>query len=360
MRKLKNIALIILVISTIVIVGCCGFYRYMMMPTDKNSKQIVEIEIPLNSTSRKIASILKENKLIKDEKIFLLYLKIIEANDLKAGYYDLKMDMGVEKIVEELRKGSTKNPNQISITFQEGLHMREIATIISNKTNNTYEEVLEKANDKNYLLTLIENYWLIDESILNEELYYGIEGYLFPNTYLLTNKDVSVEYIFQKMLTEMNNILTPYRETIENSNLSLHNILTLASVVEKESATKQDRDKVASVFINRMKVNMPLGSDVTTRYAFKVDNKKQVLTKVQYNTKNPYNTRVTDGSMNGKLPVGPICNPSKESIEAAINPKDTNYLYFIANIKTLETFFYEKYNDFLNKKDELAAVNGGF
>ena len=360
MRRLRNIALGILIVSLIAIVGCCGFYRYMMMPTDKNKTEIVEIEIPTNSTSRKIASILKENNLIKDEKIFLLYLKIIQANDLKAGYYDLTESMGVEKIVEELRKGSTKNPNQISITFKEGLHMREIASIISNKTSNTYDAVLEKANDEEYLKSLIDAYWFIDESILNDEIYYGLEGYLFPNTYLLTNKDVSVEYIFQKMLTEMNNVLNPYKEQIENNSLSIHEILTLASVVEKESATKQDRDKVASVFLNRMKINMTLGSDVTTRYAFKVDDKKQVLTKVQYNTPNPYNTRVTNGSMNGKLPVGPICNPSKESIEAAINPADSDYLYFIANIQTMETLFYSKYNDFLIKKNELSAVNGGF
>lgn len=121
-------------------------------------------------------------------------------------------------------------------------------------------------------------------------------------------------------------------------------------MVEKEAATEDVRSKVASVFINRLNSNMSLGSDVTTRYAFKIDNPKQVLTKVQYNTRNPYNTRVTDGSMNGKLPIGPICTLSESSIKASIYADNTNYLYFIANIQTLETFFYSNINEFNTKR----------
>ena len=105
---------------------------------------------------------------------------------------------------------------------------------------------------------------------------------------------------------------------------------------------------------------MALGSDVTTRYANKVDNPKQVLTARQYQLKNPYNTRLSDGTMNGKLPVGPISTISKGSLDAAFNPEITEYIYFIANIETKETFFYENYSDFLKKKNELQEVNGGF
>ena len=162
------------------------------------------------------------------------------------------------------------------------------------------------------------------------------------------------------MINEMATVLEPYKEDILKKSLSVHQILTLASMVEKEAATTSVRSKVASVFINRLNKNMSLGSDVTTRYAFKIDDQKQVLTKAQYNTKNPYNTRVTDGSMNGKLPVGPICTLSIESIKASIYADNTDYLYFIANIKTLETFFYNNAVDFNAKKSELQSVNGGF
>ena len=358
MKKFRNIALGILIASVIIIVGCLGFYR-VMISAPSNDKTTKEVEIPANSSSKQIATILKEQKLIRDDRIFLIYLKLNKVNDLKAGYYDLAPNMGVEKIVAALREGSTKNPDEIEITFQEGLNIREIATIISDNTSNSYEEVIQKASDEEYINELIEKYWFIDESVKQEGIYYDLEGYLFPDTYKLTNRDVDVEYIFNKMLEEMDHILTPHREAIEASGFTPHEILTLASIVEEESANKQDRNKVASVFLNRLKISMPLGSDVTTRYANQIDNKGQALTATQYALQNPYNTRLTNGTMDGKLPIGPICSPSEEAIEATLYPDSHNYLYFIANIQTLETFFYEDYASFLAKKNELAAVNGG-
>lgn len=359
MRKFRNISLSILIVVTIMIIGICGFYNYMLSPVSKNN-DIVEIEIPQNTSSREIAKILKNNYLIRDEKIFLIYIKIFKVNNMKAGYYDLSRDMGVKKIVETLQEGSKKNPNQIDITFKEGITMRDIAKVISSSTNNSYDDVIAKANDISYIDSLKEKYWFITDDIKNDSIYYKLEGYLFPDTYRFDNKDVTVEEIFNKMINEMATVLEPYKEDILKKSLSVHQILTLASMVEKEAATTSVRSKVASVFINRLNKNMSLGSDVTTRYAFKIDDQKQVLTKAQYNTKNPYNTRVTDGSMNGKLPVGPICTLSIESIKASIYADDTDYLYFIANIKTLETFFYNNAVDFNAKKSELQSVNGGF
>jgi len=359
MKKLSNIALGILIFSTLIIIGCCTFYNYQLSPISSSDK-IVEIEIPNNTTTRKIASILKENDLIRDEKMFLVYIKIMDINDMKAGYYDFSYNMGVKKIVSLLREGSKKNPNEIEITFKEGITMRDIATVISKNTNNSYESVIEKANDIAYINSLINKHWFITDDIKNDSIYYKLEGYLFPDTYRFNNKDVTVEEIFNKMINKMASILEPLKKDIEKSSLSIHELLSLSSMVEKEAAREKDRSSVASVFMNRIKLGMSLGSDVTTRYAFKVDNPKQVLTKIQYNTPNPYNTRVTDGSMNGKLPIGPICTLSESSIKASIYPNDTNYIYFIANIKTLETFFYNNASDFEKKKNELSSVNGGF
>ena len=359
MKAFKNIALGILIASIVIIVGCCTFYNYNLKPV-KNSTDIVEIEIPSNTTARGISKILKENNLIRDQRVFLIYVKLMDIKDMKAGYYDIPYNLGVKEIVSLLQEGSAKNPNEIQITFKEGINMRNIATIISKNTSNSYDSVIEKANDCNYINQLIENYWFITDDIKNEEIYYKLEGYLFPDTYRFQNKDVTVEEIFNKMIDKMANVLEPYKEDIKKNNLSIHDIMTLASMVEKEAARVQDRKKVASVFMNRIHIGMSLGSDVTTRYAFMVDDPKQVLTKVQYNTKNPYNTRVTDGSMNGKLPIGPICTLSKASIEASIYPEETDYIYFIANIKTLETFFFNNASGFERKKNELASVNGGF
>ena len=359
MKVFRNIALAVVVLITVMVIGLCGIYKYMLSPIGKDTKTI-EVEIPTNSSRSKIAKILKENKLIRDENFFLLYVKLFKIADMKAGYYDLSKSMSTEDLVRVLRKGSTKNPNEIKITFQEGINMRQIATVISEKTKNSYEDVLKKANDSTYLKALIEKYWFIDNSILQEGIYYGLEGYLFPETYILTNDEVSIEYIFEKMLNEMDKVLVSYKEDIEKNSYSIHQLLSLASMVEKESAKVSDRGKVASVFYNRLQAGWPLGSDVTTRYAFQIDDPKQRLTDAQYHTQNPYNTRVTDGTMNGKLPIGPICTISRTSLEATLKPEATPYLYFIASIQTLETFYYEKSSDFELKKEELKKVNGGF
>lgn len=355
----RNIALSILIITTIVIVGCCAFYNYQLTPVS-SSDDIVEIEIPNNTTTRGIASILKDNNLIRDERIFLIYVKLMHTQNMKAGYYDIPANTGVKEIVSLLEEGSKKNPDEIEITFKEGITMRDVASVISKNTNNSYDSVIEKSNDITYINGLIEKYWFIAEDIKNDSIYYKLEGYLFPDTYRFINKEVTVEEIFNKMIEKMASVLEPYRKDIEKSSLSPHQILTLASMVEEEAARVEDRSKVASVFMNRIQRGMSLGSDVTTRYAFKIDNPKQVLTKIQYNTPNPYNTRVTDGSMNGKLPIGPICTLSKSSIEASVYPSNTDYIYFIANIQTLETFFYNNSSAFEAKKNELASVNGGF
>ena len=160
------------------------------------------------------------------------------------------------------------------------------------------------------------------------------------------------------MLNEMAKHLATY-EDYDYTNMSIHERLTLASMVEKESSVSTDRSKMASVFVNRLKKNMNLGSDVTAKYANKIDDKR-ALTAAEFQLKSPYNTRLQDGSMNGKLPIGPICTISKNSIDAAFNPDKTEYIYFISNIETQETFFYEDYASFLNKKEELASVNKGY
>ena len=131
------------------------------------------------------------------------------------------------------------------------------------------------------------------------------------------------------MLDETNKQLEPFKNDIINSKYTMHQILTMASIVELEALNKNDRASVASVFYNRLNINMPLGSDVTTYYASGVDMSERDLTVNELNAVNSYNTRST--TMAGKLPVGPICNPSISSIEAALHPAATDYYFFVAD-----------------------------
>ena len=375
MKKLSTIMLCVLILVATAIICACTVYNYNISAVS-SSEETKEVTIASGSSSSQIAEQLEQEGLIRSKTFFLIYLKIFQVNDLKAGVYTLSPSMNVETIVDTLTAGNNYNPNEIRIQFREGITMREVARLIASNTNHTEDEVFALLEDETYLDSLIEEYWFLTDAIKDSEIYYSLEGYLFPDTYNFASKDVSIETIFATMLDEMEQVLEPYRSDIEASRFSVHELLTLASMAEKEGIgndcadeetgndradeeTCNDRANIVSVFINRIDSNMSLGSDVTTRYALRIDDATQALTAAQYQTQSPYNTRLIDGSMNGKLPVGPICTVSKSSIEAAIHPTETDYLYFIANIQLAQTFFFDNSQDFEAKKLELQDINQG-
>ena len=357
MKKLRNLMLAFLLFIGVILVVLCLLYNHYTSPVG-GSKEDIEVIIESGATSGKIAEILKEKDLIKSDTFFKVYLKLHHIDNLKAGKYTLNKEMSLKEIIDTIENGNNYNENEISLTFQEGINMRKIASIIASNTDNKEEDVYNLLKDKEYLDSLIKDYWFITEDILNSKIYYSLEGYLFPDTYRFSGKDVTVKEIFNKLIKKMDSVLTPLKSDIEKSKYSVHELLTLASMAELESRNVKDyRANVVSVFVNRLNKGMSLGSDVTTRYSLKIDNAKQVLKTSQYETNNAYNTR--SSSMAGKLPAGPIGMVSESSIEASIHYNDTDYLYFIANIQTGETFFYHNYNDFLKKKNELSKINGG-
>ena len=319
----------------ILIVVCCTLYKINISPVSKNS-ELKEIEIESGETYLTISSKLKQNNLIKSEFFYKLYVKLMNPKSLEKGKYLLSEDMGVEKIIKTLENGSDANIDAISITFVEGKNMRYIAKLISENTNNTEDDVYNLLNDSNYLDYLISKYWFLTDEIKDNRIYYSLEGYLFPDTYQFKSKDVTVKEIFETLLDEMDTKLTPYKTDIQNSNYTLHQILTLASIVELEGVNVSDRFDVSGVFYNRLNSGWSLGSDVTTYYASKVDMNERDLYKSEINECNSYNTR--NSCMAGKLPVGPVSNPSIESIEAAIRPNEHNYYYFVAD-KNKKTYF---------------------
>ena len=322
---------IIMIIFGVLLVICFSlgfYYNYQIAPVSKESEKVI-VEIK-SGTISSIGDTLYAHDLIKSKLIFNIYVKLNGVNNLKASTYELDKNMKLSEIIETLEEGNSYNPDQIKITFREGLNIRKIAKIIEEDTNNTYDDVINLMNDDSYIDNLINKYWFLTDDIKNEKIYYPLEGYLFPNTYAFLNKDVEVKTIIEKMLDEMDEQLSKYKDHIEKSEYSIHELLTLASIVELEGASANDRAGVAGVFHNRIKDKWSLGSDVTTYYYLKIDDFKQSLNgnKNLYTCDNAYNTRCT--SFVG-LPVGPISNPGLESIDASINyDKHDNY-YFVAD-----------------------------
>ena len=327
-KRLKNIILSLIVICFFGVLSLLTYY-YINMSKVSNDNSIKEVTINEGSITS-VAETLKENNLIRNITVFKIYVKLSGNTNLKAGNYELSENMGTKKIIQILHKGSKRNPNEVSITFKEGINIREFANIISDMTNNSYDSIIELVTNSEYIDSLINEYWFLTDDIKNKNIYYPLEGYLHPNTYVFMNNEVNIKDIIKKILDETNNKLSNYKEDIQNSEYSIHEIITLASIVELEVANANDRKDVAEVFINRLNSNYypTLGSDASSYYGAKVDDwKNNPLTYKELNDcNNKYNTRCPS---NTGIPVGPICNPSIEAIEAVLYPSQHNYYYFV-------------------------------
>jgi len=322
-KKSRIIILIVLILIIMCLIPIIWYNTSLGAVSKENSK--VEIEIPIGSGSSAIGSILNKNGLIKSELAFKIYVKLNNISGLQAGKYSIDKSWDVPTILEFLKTGKVMK-DQVVITFVEGKNMRWIANKIEECTNNTKEDVFNLLEDKEYIESIIEEYSFITEKIKNKNIYYPLEGYLFPDTYYFNGKDVSVKEIFKAMLDKMESILV----NIENkTDLTTHELLTMASIIELEGKNVSARKDIASVFYNRLNSNMSLGSDVTTYYAYGIDMGERDLKKSELNSYNPYNTR--GPNMAGKLPVGPIASPSLSSIQAAAEPNETDYLFFVAD-----------------------------
>ena len=233
--------------------------------------------------------------------------------------------MSVSKIVEMLEKGNSFNPEQIKITFKEGQRITDYAKLIAEKTSKSYDEVIGVINNKDNINSFIDKYWFLTEAVLQDGIYYPLEGYLAPETYYFKNKDVSILEIVDKMLAQMEDNLENYRSKIEE-NISYY--MTMASIVELEGTNTDNRKMIVGVFENRLASNMNMGSDVTTYYALQKPMTSD-LTVAEFGVNNPYNTR--GSNMIGKIPIGPICNFSLSSLEASVMPTKNDYLFFVAD-----------------------------
>ncbi len=338
--KVKPRPLLLVVLLAVILLILGISWVYLASPVDKNDKKDIEVEITKGIGVVKISNILKEEKLIRSKTLFKVYIKLYSNKTLKAGNYTLNRSMSLSEIVEVLEEGSKFDSSTLKLTFKEGQRITDYAKVIADSTNNNYEDVIAIFKDKNYMSELINKYWFLTNNILQDGIYYPLEGYLAPDTYYFKDSDVSTKEIIERMLDEMNKELTEYRVSLGDN---VHYYLTMASIVELEGKTLEDRQNIMGVFNNRISAGMHLGSDVTTYYAFQASMSTK-LTSEQYNTANPYNTRPT--SKVGP-PIGPICNPDLTSIQASINPINNNYLYFVADSNG--KVYYSRTSDEQNK-----------
>lgn len=325
-KTASKILLIIFIIFFIICLIGVGYTAYNLMPVNKEDKKIVSFKIEQGWTSSTIASKLKEKGLIRNDFLFKVYIKLNNKADFKAGNFELSKSMNVDEIIDILTSSSHAIADSITVTFVEGKRFPYYVKKISESFGYTEDEIMKTVTSEEYLDKVIKDYWFITDEIKNDKLYYPLEGYIFADTYTF-NKDSSIEVIFDKLLSSMGEKLKSYKEEIDLSGKSVHSLLTMASMVELEAVTPDDRLDVAGVFYNRLNANMAMGSDVTTYYASKKE-MTESLYMSELNACNAYNTRGTCAVI---FPVGPIASPSYSSIIAAINPNKNDYWYFVAD-----------------------------
>ena len=347
---MKKKLLIIIGVILVVIAGLIALYFYGLSPVSKDN-EIVEFSIASGESKKDIVDALDEAGLIKSKISAYIYVGLHRSLNLQAGTYELSPNMSLKEIMTIFDKGDIAlDVETFTLTFVEGRRLTSYASMIAEATNTTAQDVLTVMSDKNYLQELIGKYSFLTNDILNPEIYYPLEGYLFADTYEFY-KDSSIKDIIETMLNGMASVLNDYQEDITNSGYSIHEILTLASIVEQEGINGADRAGVAGVFYNRLAANMSLGSDATTYYGVKKDFSDDLYNS-EINDNNPYNTRLA--SMAGKLPIGPICSPSRESILAVLEPAEHDYYYFVAD-KNGDTYFMKTYAEHEAKVSELQA-----
>ena len=324
----KKILIVFGIIFLIIIIAIVSFILWydieQKAPIEDAIGEKIIVSIDNGMSSTEIYNLLEEKNVIRNSFVAKIFTKLHEVKSLQAGKYEFSGN------------------ETIKITFLEGKNMRYIASTIAENTNNTANDVYKLLENKTYISSLIDKYWFLTEEIQNNSIYYPLEGYLYPDTYTFENIDVNVETIFEKMLNRMGEVLTKYRSQIQNGKYSVHDILTISSIIELEGTNEENRPKIASVIYNRLSQKMSLGSDVTTYYAIRVDMGERDLYAKEINTYNAYNTR--GPNMEGKLPVGPIAAPSEQSINSALNPDSESYLYFVSD-KNGEIYFTNSYEE---------------
>ena len=346
---LKAFFISLLIFLALISAGGYFGYQYVqssLLPVDANSKKYVTVQIPEGANVQEIGSALEHSGVIKHGVIFAFYAKYKNYSDLKAGYYNLQKSMSTEDIIKELQKGGTPEPQEPSLadlTIPEGYTIEQTAQAVGQlqgefKEPLTADAFLAKVQDDNFISQEVAKYPNLLESLPTKEsgARYRLEGYLFPATYSI-KESTTIESLIDEMLAAMDKTLTPHYSAIKSKNLTVNELLTIASLVEKEGAKTEDRKLIAGVFYNRLNLGMPLQSNIAILYAQgKLGQNISLADDAGIDTSinSPYNVYTKPGLM-----PGPVDSPSQDAIEASINQTKSENLYFVANVTDGKVYY---------------------
>ena len=304
-KVLYRIALFLL-LCPLTLGGWLALYSLQSGPGQKAEYAIVLI--PPGSGLKQIGTILAEAGLIDEDIRFLLLAKHLGlSRKLPAGEFRLPLG---KRPGDVLRQLAAAKPVRYAVTIPEGLRIEEMADIFAAGGWCDREPFIALAHDPEFIASL---------GITSGR---SLEGYLYPDTYYLTREMQGAKVMITMQVNRFLKVWSGLGSVPEHP-LSRHEIVTLASVVEKETGAPEERPMIAAVFLNRLKTGMRLQSDPTVIYG--LENFSGDLTRTDLRTDHPYNTYVVPA-----LPIGPICNPGQKAMEAVLRPEATDFFYFVS------------------------------
>jgi len=326
-------------IFCLLLLMAAGYFYYSsgLNAVSANAAAEKQVVIPRGSSLKAIADILKKENIIRDSLVFELYCQLNDRSDsIKAGKYSISSSMRVPEIVEVIVSGKAI-VDTLKFTIPEGYKLEQIVEKLSSLGVVSKEEIESALDAKKY------DYGFISQIPDREK---KLEGYLFPDTYEIY-KDTTAEAIIDKLLERFDEIFTEeYKSRAKELDMTMDQVVVLASIIEREAKLDNERKTISAVFHNRLKKNMMLQSCATVQYLFK--EQKDVLSYKDLEIQSPYNTYINAG-----LPPGPIASPGLKSIEAALYPEDTDYLYFVARDDGSHIFT-RTYGEHINAQNSIA------
>ena len=353
-RTAKRIVAVVMSLVVVFFLATCtfGFFwvKSSLEPINTEAKKTIQVEIPEGSSTKEIANILFENDLIKNATVFNYYSKIKSYNNYQSGFYNLSQSMSVDDLAKALQESGTPTAQEEpagKVLIVEGYTLTQIANSVTlnaktddktDKTPFTSEEFLATVTNQEFIDRMVATYPNLFASLpaADSGVIYRLEGYLFPAVYDYYD-DATIEDLVEQMISTTDARLQPYYEAIANKNLTVNEVLTLASLVEKEGSTDEDRRNIASVFFNRLNTEMPLQSNIAILYAQGKLGEETTLaedTNIDTSIESPYNIYWRAGLM-----PGPVDSPSLSAIEAVLNANATDYYYFVADVTTGTVYF---------------------
>ncbi|HFI0616622.1 TPA: endolytic transglycosylase MltG [Streptococcus suis] len=353
-RTAKRIVAVVMSLVVVFFLATCtfGFFwvKSSLEPINTEAEKTIQVEIPEGSSTKEIANILFENDLIKNATVFNYYSKIKSYNNYQSGFYNLSQSMSVDDLAKALQESGTPTAQEEpagKVLIVEGYTLTQIANSVTlnaktddktDKTPFTSEEFLATVTNQEFIERMVATYPNLFASLpaADSGVIYRLEGYLFPAVYDYYD-DATIEDLVEQMISTTDARLQPYYEAIANKNLTVNEVLTLASLVEKEGSTDEDRRNIASVFFNRLNAEMPLQSNIAILYAQGKLGEETTLaedTNIDTSIESPYNIYWRAGLM-----PGPVDSPSLSAIEAVLNANATDYYYFVADVTTGTVYF---------------------